>query len=71
MSHHSPRMGEEWKPKMPKLKVTSVATEVASSSRRTNDGAFVCPSEWLAGLAVVYGRKPWLIVSTWMWQYFH
>jgi hypothetical protein len=31
--------------KVAKMKVTSVATEVASSSRRTNDGTFVCPSE--------------------------
>ena len=27
-----------------KMKVTSMATEVASTSRRTNDGVFHCPS---------------------------
>ena len=32
--------------KVAKMKVTSTATEVASSSRRTNDGVFVCPSEF-------------------------
>jgi hypothetical protein len=31
--------------KMPRLKVTSMATEMASSARRTNDGVFVCPSK--------------------------
>jgi len=31
------------RPKVAKMKVTSVATEVASSSRRTNEGVFRCP----------------------------
>jgi hypothetical protein len=31
------------KAKIAKMKVTSMATEVASSSRRTNDGVFRCP----------------------------
>ena len=31
--------------KVAKMKVTSMATEVASSSRRTNDGVFQCPGE--------------------------
>jgi len=34
--------------KVAKMKVTSMATEVASASRRTNDGVFVCPSELVA-----------------------
>jgi len=57
-SHHSPRMDmddpgipqryqENKRKKVAKMKVTSMATEVASSSRRTNDGVFVCPSECL------------------------
>jgi hypothetical protein len=33
------------KSKLAKMKVTSMATEVASTSRRTNDGVFKCPSE--------------------------
>lgn len=54
MSHHSPRMsmpdesefvGGKARSKMPRMKVTSMATEVASSARRTNDGVFLCPSE--------------------------
>ena len=31
------------KKRVAKMKVTSMATEVASSSRRTNDGVFKCP----------------------------
>jgi uncharacterized Zn-finger protein len=31
--------------KMPRMKVTSMATEMASSARRTNDGVFICPSK--------------------------
>jgi hypothetical protein len=31
------------KGKITKMKVTSMATEVASSNRRTNDGVFKCP----------------------------
>ncbi|WWD17316.1 hypothetical protein CI109_101756 [Kwoniella shandongensis] len=58
-SHHSPRMdmpegaqipapapvasGSGGKKKVAKMKVTSVATEVASTSRRTNSGVFQCP----------------------------
>ena len=52
-SQHSPRMDmpENSKPYQPapsrkkvaKMKVTSVATEMASSNRRTNDGVFKCP----------------------------
>jgi len=54
MSHNSPRMampdeqevvGGKVKSKMPRMKVTSMATEMASSARRTNDGVFVCPSK--------------------------
>jgi hypothetical protein len=53
MSHNSPRMvmpdeqevvGGKVRSRMPRMKVTSMATEMASSARRTNDGAFVCPS---------------------------
>jgi len=33
------------KKRVAKMKVTSMATEVASASRRTNDGAFQCPGE--------------------------
>ena len=29
-----------------KMKVTSTATEVASTSRRTNEGVFRCPGEY-------------------------
>ncbi|ORY34038.1 hypothetical protein BCR39DRAFT_233998 [Naematelia encephala] len=54
-SHHSGRMEmpegaqipessyRKGKPSVQKMKVTSVATEVASSSRRTNKGVFQCP----------------------------
>ncbi|WVR07031.1 hypothetical protein IAU60_004070 [Kwoniella sp. DSM 27419] len=55
-SHHSPRMEMPEGVQMPaatgraagrksvaKMKVTSVATEMASTSRRTNTGAFKCP----------------------------
>ena len=54
MSHNSPRMvmpdeqevvGGKVRSRMPRMKVTSMATEMASSARRTNDGVFVCPSE--------------------------
>lgn len=38
-------VGGKVRSKMPRMKVTSMATEVASSARRTNDGVFVCPSE--------------------------
>lgn len=33
------------RPRVSKLKVTSMATELASQSRRTNSGSFKCPSE--------------------------
>ena len=39
-----PQLDARGKPvKVRKMKVTSMATEVASSSRRTNDGVFKCP----------------------------
>jgi hypothetical protein len=38
--------GGKVRSRMPRMKVTSMATEVASSARRTNDGVFVCPSEF-------------------------
>jgi hypothetical protein len=66
MSHQSPRMGmpEEQeitggkvRSRMPRMKVTSMATEVASSARRTNDGVFVCPSEF----SPLYHLRTWLI----------
>ena len=62
-SHHSPRMDliddmvdlpvpvarqENRRRKVAKMKVTSMATEVASTSRRTNDGVFQCPGEWIS-----------------------
>ena len=34
------------KKRVAKMKVTSMATEVASASRRTNDGVFQCPGEF-------------------------
>lgn len=40
-------VGGKARSKMPKMKVTSMATEVASSARRTNEGVFLCPSEYL------------------------
>ncbi|KAL1405538.1 hypothetical protein Q8F55_009176 [Vanrija albida] len=53
-SHHSGHMDmpdgvsvhdffQETRPRVAKLKVTSMATEVASASRRTNEGSFRCP----------------------------
>jgi hypothetical protein len=41
----SAQAAEDAKAKVAKMKVTSMATEVASTSRRTNDGVFKCPSE--------------------------
>jgi hypothetical protein len=41
----SAQAAEDAKGKVTKMKVTSMATEVASTSRRTNDGVFKCPSE--------------------------
>lgn len=38
--------------KVAKMKVTSVATEVASTNRRTNSGIFKCPGESLCSVAV-------------------
>lgn len=35
--------------RLAKMKVTSVATEVAATMRRTNDGVFQCPSGFGAG----------------------
>lgn len=54
-SHHShmdmpdgvsPEMFGTDRMKVAKMKVTSMATEVASQSRRTNSGIFHCPSGW-------------------------
>jgi hypothetical protein len=43
----SGQAAEDAKARVAKMKVTSMATEVASTSRRTNDGVFKCPSEQL------------------------
>lgn len=74
MSHHSPRMsmpeeqemvGGKARSKMPRMKVTSMATEVASSARRTNDGVFVCPSE--SRYVIEETVVSLTLSSTWMW----
>jgi hypothetical protein len=41
--YHEQSRAVPGKKRVAKMKVTSMATEVASSSRRTNDGVFKCP----------------------------